>query len=40
MWLKGMRGWYDEAEKRHRRVQLIDFERTAPMSSTSRWNGR
>jgi type I restriction enzyme R subunit len=26
MWLRGMRGWYDEAEKRHRRVQLIDFE--------------
>ena len=26
MWLRGERGWYDEAEKRHRRVQLIDFE--------------
>jgi type I restriction enzyme, R subunit len=26
MWLRGMRGWYDEAEKRHRRVQLIDFD--------------
>ncbi|RZJ18620.1 MAG: HsdR family type I site-specific deoxyribonuclease [Brevundimonas sp.] len=25
MWLRGERGWYDEAEKRHRRVQLIDF---------------
>ncbi|MBR1157091.1 HsdR family type I site-specific deoxyribonuclease [Bradyrhizobium sp. JYMT SZCCT0428] len=28
MWLRGERGWYDEAEKRHRRVQLIDFEHT------------
>lgn len=27
MWLRGERGWYDEAEKRHRRVQLIDFEK-------------
>jgi type I restriction enzyme, R subunit len=26
LWLRGERGWYDEAEKRHRRVQLIDFE--------------
>lgn len=26
MWLRGERGWYDEAEKRHRRVRLIDFE--------------
>ena len=26
MWLRGERGWYDEAEKRHRRVQLIDFD--------------
>jgi type I restriction enzyme R subunit len=26
MWLRGERGWYDEAEKRHRRVQLVDFE--------------
>src|SRR5680860_1130897 len=28
MWLRGMRGWYDESEKRHRRVQLIDFDNT------------
>ena len=27
-WLRGERQWYDEAEKRHRRVQLIDFENT------------
>jgi type I restriction enzyme, R subunit len=25
-WMRGERQWYDEAEKRHRRVQLIDFE--------------
>jgi type I restriction enzyme R subunit len=24
-WLRGDRQWYDEAEKRHRRVQIIDF---------------
>jgi type I restriction enzyme, R subunit len=28
MWLRGERGWYDETEKRHRRVQLIDFDQT------------
>lgn len=26
LWLRGERGWYDEAEKRHRRVQLVDSE--------------
>ena len=25
-WLRGERQWYDEAEQRHRRVRLIDFE--------------
>jgi len=25
-WLRGERQWYDDTEKRHRRVQLIDFE--------------
>ena len=25
-WLRGERQWYDEAEKRHRPVQVIDFE--------------
>lgn len=25
-WLRGERQWYDETEKRHRRVQLIDYE--------------
>jgi type I restriction enzyme R subunit len=28
LWLRGEHGWYDEAEKRHRRVQLIDFDHT------------
>lgn len=28
-WLRGERQWYDEGEKRHRAVQLIDFERPA-----------
>ncbi len=27
LWLRGERGWYDEEEKRHRRVQLIDFDK-------------
>ena len=27
-WLRGERSWYDEAEKRHRSVRLIDFENT------------
>ncbi len=26
-WLRGERQWVDEAEKRHRRVQFVDFER-------------
>ena len=28
-WLHGERQWYDEAEKRHRRVRLVDFETPA-----------
>jgi type I restriction enzyme R subunit len=31
-WLRGERQWYDEGEKRHRHVQLIDFE--APGANT------
>jgi type I restriction enzyme R subunit len=27
-WLRGERQWYDENEKRHRRIKLIDFEHT------------
>ena len=26
-WLRGERQWYDEAEQRHRPVQIVDFER-------------
>jgi type I restriction enzyme R subunit len=26
-WLRGERQWYDDSDKRHRRVQLIDFDR-------------
>lgn len=29
MWLRGERGWYDEVEKRHRSVKLIEFEDAA-----------
>lgn len=28
-WLRGEQGWYDETEKHHRRVQLIDFDHPA-----------
>lgn len=28
-WLRGERAWYDEAEKRHRAVSMIDFDRPA-----------
>ncbi|MGB6055731.1 MAG: HsdR family type I site-specific deoxyribonuclease [Burkholderiaceae bacterium] len=28
-WLRGERAWYDETEKRHRAVTLIDFDHTA-----------
>ena len=40
-WLRGERQWYDEAEKRHRRVQLIDFDHPAPRTTrfTSPGNG-
>ena len=31
-WLRGERSWYDEEEKRHRHVKLIDFE-TASVNS-------
>ncbi len=31
-WLRGERQWYDQAEKRHRHVQLIDFD--APADNT------
>jgi type I restriction enzyme, R subunit len=28
-WLRGERQWYDEAERRHRHVQLVDFDNPA-----------
>jgi type I restriction enzyme R subunit len=28
-WMRGERSWYDTDEKRHRRIQLIDFEKPA-----------
>ena len=31
-WLRGERQWYDEAEKRHRHIQLVDFD--APADNT------
>jgi type I restriction enzyme R subunit len=38
-WLRGERQWYDEGEKRHRRVRLIDFERVElnDFHVTSEW---
>ncbi len=36
-WLRGERGWYDEAEKRHRSVRLIDFETTASNAFHVSW---
>lgn len=39
-WLRGERQWYEEAEKRHRRVQIIDFESPAEnvFHVTWEWN--
>jgi type I restriction enzyme R subunit len=39
-WLRGEQAWYDEAEKRHRRVQLIDFEHTAANVFHVTWEWR
>ncbi len=36
-WLRGERQWYDEAEKRHRRVTLIDFEHPAANAFHVSW---
>ncbi|MDP9412510.1 MAG: HsdR family type I site-specific deoxyribonuclease [Pseudomonadota bacterium] len=36
-WLRGERQWYDEAEKRHRPVQLIDFEHPAENAFHVTW---
>ena len=36
-WLRGERQWYDENEKRHRRVTLVDFENTAANAFHVSW---
>lgn len=36
-WLRGERQWYDEEEKRHRRVTLIDFENPAANAFHVSW---
>ncbi len=36
-WLRGERQWYDETEKRHRAVTLIDFERVADNAFHVTW---
>jgi type I restriction enzyme R subunit len=36
-WLRGERQWYDEDEKRHRAVRVIDFENTAANSFHVTW---
>ncbi len=39
-WLRGDRQCYDEAEKRHRRVQLVDFDAPADNAFPSPGNER
>lgn len=36
-WLRGERQWYDEHEKRHRRMTLIDFEHVADNTFHVTW---
>ena len=36
-WLRGERSWYDEEEKRHRHVKLIDFETPSANSFYVSW---
>lgn len=36
-WLRGERQWYDENEKRHRRVTLVDFDNTAANAYHVSW---
>ena len=36
-WLRGERQWYDENDKRHRAVKLVDFENTDANSSHVTW---
>ncbi|MBT9492825.1 MAG: HsdR family type I site-specific deoxyribonuclease [Paucibacter sp.] len=39
-WMRGEHGWYDEAEKRHRRVTLIDFDMVADNEFHVSWEWR
>jgi type I restriction enzyme, R subunit len=39
-WMRGERQWYDEAEKRHRAVKLIDFENAAANKFHVSWEWR
>jgi type I restriction enzyme, R subunit len=36
-WLRGERQWYDEEEKRHRAVRIVDFENTSANSFHVTW---
>src|ERR1700688_1231452 len=36
-WLRGEKSWYDEGEKRHRRIQLVDYEHPAENSLYVTW---
>jgi type I restriction enzyme R subunit len=39
-WLRGENSWYDEEEKRHRPVQVVDFERPGENSLYVTWEWR
>ncbi len=39
-WLRGERQWYDEAEQRHRRVRLIDFDDVSANVLNVTWEWR
>lgn len=39
-WLRGERQWYDEDEKRHRHVQIIDFEKSDRNAFHVTWEWR
>ena len=39
-WLRGERQWYDEAEERHRRVRLIDFDTPGANTLHVTWEWR
>ena len=39
-WLRGERQWYDDGEKRHRRVRLVDFDTPAANALHVTWEWR